>query len=61
MPGVHNDSSSRAPWWKGTRGEWYVVGQIIIFGLILVGPRSVRGLPPGRRRTPPWRQSSARR
>ena len=45
MPGVHNESSSRAPWWKGTRGEWYVVGQIIIFGLILVGPRSVRGLP----------------
>lgn len=37
--------SPRAPWWKGTRGEGYVAVQIIIFGFIAVGPRSIRGLP----------------
>lgn len=41
----HGEPSPGAPWWKGARGQWYVVAQIIIFGLIAVGPRSVRGLP----------------
>lgn len=45
MPGAHDEPSTRVPWWKGTRGEWYVVAQIAILGLILVGPRSVGGLP----------------
>ncbi len=45
MPGAHDETSARAPWWRGTRGEWYVVGQVIIFGLILVGPHSAGGLP----------------
>ncbi len=45
MPGGHDGPSPRAPWWKGTRGEWYVVVQVIIFGFIAVGPRSARGLP----------------
>jgi protein-S-isoprenylcysteine O-methyltransferase Ste14 len=45
MPGAHDEPSPRAPWWRGTRGEWYVVAQVVIFALILVGPRSAGGLP----------------
>ena len=30
----------RAPWWKGSRGEWYVVVQVVLFVLIGFGPRS---------------------
>ena len=41
----------RTPWWRGTRGEWYVVVQAVLFVLIAVGPRTVPGLPPW---TPPW-------
>lgn len=33
-------------WWKGRRGEWYVVLQAILIALILVGPHTVAGLPP---------------
>lgn len=32
--------SSRMPWWKGTRGEWYVVGQAALFLLVAFGPRN---------------------
>jgi protein-S-isoprenylcysteine O-methyltransferase Ste14 len=41
-----NTSSNRpkAPWWKGPRGEWYVVVQMILFVLILWGPRDPPGL-----------------
>jgi protein-S-isoprenylcysteine O-methyltransferase Ste14 len=35
----------RAPWWKGQRGEWYVVVQGLLFALIIFGPRTVPGLP----------------
>ncbi len=35
----------RAPWWKGTRGEWYVVVQFILFALIGFGPRAWPGAP----------------
>ncbi len=35
----------RAPWWKGTRGEWYVVVQIGLFALVAVGPTTLPGLP----------------
>lgn len=45
MRGGHDGHSARAPWWKGARGEWYVVMQFIIFGFIAVGPRSAPGLP----------------
>lgn len=31
------------PWWKGTRGEWYVVAQAFLFALVLFGPRSLPG------------------
>lgn len=26
------------PWWKGTRGEWYVVLQFVLFGLLFTAP-----------------------
>jgi len=32
-----------APWYKGTRGEWYVVVQAVLFVLIGIGPRSLAG------------------
>ncbi len=32
--------SSRMPWWKGARGEWYVVGQVALFLLVMFGPRN---------------------
>ena len=28
----------RAPWWRGTRGEWYVVVQFLLLGLVFVTP-----------------------
>jgi protein-S-isoprenylcysteine O-methyltransferase Ste14 len=45
MRGPRDEPSARAPWWRGARGEWYVVAQFVIFGFILVGPRSLGGLP----------------
>lgn len=30
--------SDNSPWWKGERGEWYVVAQFIFFGLIFAAP-----------------------
>lgn len=35
----------RAAWWKGTRGEWYVVVQGLILALLALGPRTAAGLP----------------
>ncbi len=32
-------------WWKGGRGEWYVVVQILFVILIAVGPRTWNGWP----------------
>jgi protein-S-isoprenylcysteine O-methyltransferase Ste14 len=26
------------PWWRGTRGEWYVVAQFVLLGLVLAAP-----------------------
>jgi protein-S-isoprenylcysteine O-methyltransferase Ste14 len=34
---------TQAPWWKGTRGEWYVVAQVGLFALVLFGPRNLPG------------------
>ncbi len=36
---------SKSPWWKGTRGEWYVVVQVILFILVPIGPRTWSGWP----------------
>jgi protein-S-isoprenylcysteine O-methyltransferase Ste14 len=33
------------PWWKGSRGEWLVVAQVILIGLVFLGPRTVFGHP----------------
>lgn len=35
----------RKPWWTGARGEWLVVGQVLLFGLVVFGPRTVLGRP----------------
>ncbi len=36
---------TNAPWWRGARGEWYVVVQSVLFALIAFGPRTWRGWP----------------
>jgi protein-S-isoprenylcysteine O-methyltransferase Ste14 len=38
------ESPPRTRWWKGARGEWYVVAQIALFILVAVGPRRIDGL-----------------
>jgi protein-S-isoprenylcysteine O-methyltransferase Ste14 len=35
---------SDSPWWRGTRGEWYVVAQFFLFLLVALGPRELFGL-----------------
>jgi protein-S-isoprenylcysteine O-methyltransferase Ste14 len=32
-------------WWKGSRGEWYLVVQACLLLLVAFGPRTWRGLP----------------
>ena len=39
------------PWWKGARGEWYLVVQVLIFLLVAFGPRNLPGWSAW---TPPW-------
>jgi protein-S-isoprenylcysteine O-methyltransferase Ste14 len=34
-----------APWWKGTRGEWFVIVQMVLFGLIALAPLAQWGAP----------------
>ncbi|MBI1922245.1 MAG: isoprenylcysteine carboxylmethyltransferase family protein [Geobacter sp.] len=36
---------SHNPWWKGSRGEWYLVVQAALFLLVIFGPRSWPGVP----------------
>lgn len=33
----------KQPWWKGPNGEWYVVLQFILFGLVAFGPATLPG------------------
>jgi protein-S-isoprenylcysteine O-methyltransferase Ste14 len=35
----------RKPFWTGARGEWLVVGQLLLMGLVFFGPRTVFGHP----------------
>jgi protein-S-isoprenylcysteine O-methyltransferase Ste14 len=35
----------RQPWWKGARGEWFVVAQVVLIGLVFFGPRTILGHP----------------
>lgn len=44
-------------WWKGARGEWYVIVQAILMLMILVGPRTVPGGPEWRLPFAPQRQA----
>src|SRR3989338_7385778 len=48
---------SPSPWWKGTRGEWFVVIQLGLFLLVALGPRNLPGNSPW---VPPftWRGSA---
>jgi protein-S-isoprenylcysteine O-methyltransferase Ste14 len=32
-----------APWYRGTRGEYYVIAQGFLFALVVLGPRTVPG------------------
>jgi protein-S-isoprenylcysteine O-methyltransferase Ste14 len=32
-------------WWRGARGEWYVIGQMVLLVLVIFGPRTMSGLP----------------
>jgi protein-S-isoprenylcysteine O-methyltransferase Ste14 len=46
---------AKTPWWKGERGEWFVLGQFALMLLVLLGPRTLAGygqwtLPFGRAR-----------
>ena len=34
---------SHIPWWKGARGEWYVVAQAVLAVLVVFGPRTLEG------------------
>lgn len=36
---------SQPPWWRGTRGEWYVVTQLVLIAVVFLGPRTLPGLP----------------
>ena len=39
-------AEDRKPWWKGARGEWLVVAQLVVMAAVFFGPRTVAGLPP---------------
>ena len=36
--------SETPSWWRGKRGEWYVVAQAALFTLVAIGPRSAPGI-----------------
>jgi protein-S-isoprenylcysteine O-methyltransferase Ste14 len=36
---------TRASWWRGTHGEWYVVAQLVLIAAVFFGPRTAPGLP----------------
>ena len=38
-------NSTSASWWRGARGEWYVIGQLVLMALVFLGPRTLPGLP----------------
>jgi protein-S-isoprenylcysteine O-methyltransferase Ste14 len=38
-------SFSERPWWQGGQGAPYVLIQMLLFALILLGPKSLSGLP----------------
>ena len=38
-------AAGRKGWWTGARGEWLVVGQLVLMGLVFFGPRTLAGRP----------------
>ena len=42
---MKTDVTSLAPWWRGRRGEWYVLAQAGLFLLVALGPRTAPWLP----------------
>jgi protein-S-isoprenylcysteine O-methyltransferase Ste14 len=34
---------NQQPWWKGSKGEWYVVIQVILFGVVAFAPATLPG------------------
>ncbi len=41
-------TDGRAPWWRGTRGEWWVVGQtVLLVAAAVVAPAGPRVVPSG--------------
>jgi protein-S-isoprenylcysteine O-methyltransferase Ste14 len=46
MPSEEARTSDHAPWYRGTRGEWYVVAQVFLFAVVVLGPRTLPGWPP---------------
>jgi protein-S-isoprenylcysteine O-methyltransferase Ste14 len=38
-------AGGQKPWWKGVRGEWLVVLQVVLIGLVAIGPRTIAGWP----------------
>lgn len=39
-------SDNHERWWKGARGEWLVVVQVVLIALVFLGPRALAGLTP---------------
>jgi protein-S-isoprenylcysteine O-methyltransferase Ste14 len=37
--------ADKTPWWKGARGEWLVVIQVVLIGIVFLGPRTIAGWP----------------
>jgi protein-S-isoprenylcysteine O-methyltransferase Ste14 len=37
--------NTQSPWWRGSRGEWYVAAQVLLIALVFLGPRTARSLP----------------
>jgi len=42
---TEGDIKPTESWWKNRRGEWYVIVQGILLILVIVGPKSLPGLP----------------
>src|SRR5574341_1310694 len=53
MPQAHT------PWWRGERGEWYVVLQLALLLLVVFGPSTLPGYPQWPGSTRLWRISGA--
>ncbi|MCO5204328.1 MAG: isoprenylcysteine carboxylmethyltransferase family protein [Anaerolineae bacterium] len=42
---------SKSHWWQGKRGEWYVIVQFLLLGLLVFGPTTMGNIPLW---SPPW-------